>query len=128
VQELNGLLREDQIPAGLVENMFLCKLCKAFCGIKLKAPQQPDYLKTQSRSFYWEHKNRFEIRTSGSDEQHDLRAFLKSGYALVRAYKARRCQLSCSPLLAGRQLCTFKKLPSVSAEIFPYGSLSNLAR
>ena len=60
VQELNGLLREDHIPAGLVENMFLCKLCKTFCGIKLKATQQPDYLKTQksTRAFYWDYRSR----------------------------------------------------------------------
>ena len=61
VQELNGLLREDHIPAGLVENMFLCKLCKTFCGIKLKATQQPDYLKTQknTRAFYWDYRSRY---------------------------------------------------------------------
>ena len=61
VQELNGLLREDDIPAGLVENMFVCKLCKTFCGIKLKTSQQPDCHKPQknTKSFYWAYRSRY---------------------------------------------------------------------
>lgn len=59
VQSLNGLMQKDGIPASLVENMFVCKLCKTFCGIKAKATQ-PNYLKNHKphRAFYKEHKKR----------------------------------------------------------------------
>ena len=59
VQTLNGLMQRDGIPASLVENMFVCKLCKTFCGIKQKATQ-PNYLKNHKphRAFYKEHKKR----------------------------------------------------------------------
>lgn len=59
VQDLNNMLRADSIPAGLVENMFVCKLCKTFCGIKQKAVE-PDYLKNHKshKMFYKEHKRR----------------------------------------------------------------------
>ena len=58
VQELNDLLRADSIPSGLVENMFVCKHCKLFCGIKMKAAAEPDYLKHHKthKLFLKEHK------------------------------------------------------------------------
>ena len=60
VQELNELLRADSIPAGLAETMFVCKLCKTFCGIKQKAAVEPDYLKNHSnhKKFIKEQKRR----------------------------------------------------------------------
>ncbi len=59
VTDLNNMLRDDSIPAGLAENMFVCKLCKTFCGIKQKAAQ-PDYLKNHktNRAFYKDYKRR----------------------------------------------------------------------
>ena len=58
VQELNDLLRADSIPSGLAENMFVCKHCKLFCGIKQKAAVEPDYLKHHKthKMFLKEHK------------------------------------------------------------------------
>ena len=61
VQDLNELLRADNIPAGLAETMFVCKLCKTFCGIKQKAAMEPDYLKNHKnhKLFMKEHKRRY---------------------------------------------------------------------
>ena len=61
VQEFNELLRADSIPAGLAETMFVCKQCKAFCGIKQKAAAEPDYLKNHKnhKLFMKQHKQRF---------------------------------------------------------------------
>ena len=57
VQDLNELLRADSIPAGLAETMYVCKLCKTFCGIKQKAAVEPDYLK-KHKDFMKQHKRR----------------------------------------------------------------------
>ena len=61
VQDLNELLRADSIPSGLAENMFVCKLCKLFCGIKQKAANEPDYLKHHKnhKFFIKEQKKRY---------------------------------------------------------------------
>ena len=60
VQELNELLRADSIPSGLAETMFVCKLCKVFCGIKQKAAVETDYLKNHKnhKMFLKDHKKR----------------------------------------------------------------------
>ena len=60
VQALNELLRADSIPAGLAANMFVCKLCKTFCGIKQKAAMEPDYFKNNQnyKMFVEDHKRR----------------------------------------------------------------------
>jgi len=60
VQEFNELLRADSIPAGLAEGMFVCKLCKSFCGIKQKAAAEPDFLKNHKnhKLFMKQHKQR----------------------------------------------------------------------
>ena len=60
VQNLNELLRDDNIPAGLAENMFVCKHCKTFCGVKIKAAGEPDYLKNHKnhKMFVKDHKRR----------------------------------------------------------------------
>ena len=60
VQALNESLRADNIPAGLSESMFVCKLCKTFCGVKQKVEQDPDYLKSHKnhKMFVKENKRR----------------------------------------------------------------------
>ena len=59
VQNLNELLQKDGIPAALVENQFVCKLCKAFCEIGRKSTE-PNYFKKNkaSKSFYKNHRKR----------------------------------------------------------------------
>ena len=60
VQALNELLRADSIPAGLAEAMFVCKLCKTFCGMKQKAAAVPDYFENHKnhKIFVENHKRR----------------------------------------------------------------------
>ena len=60
VQALNELLRADSIPAGLAEAMFVCKLCKTFCGMKQKAASVPDYYENHKnhKIFVENHKRR----------------------------------------------------------------------
>ena len=60
VQALNELLQADSIPAGLVEAMFVCKLCKTFCGMKQKAASVPDYYENHKnhKIFVENHKRR----------------------------------------------------------------------
>ena len=60
VQALNELLQADSIPAGLAVAMFVCKLCKTFCGMKQKAAAVPDYFKNHKnhKMFVEEHKKR----------------------------------------------------------------------
>ena len=60
VHELNELLRADNIPSGLHESMFVCKLCKAFCGVKQKVMTDPDYMKSHKnhKMFIKENKRR----------------------------------------------------------------------
>jgi hypothetical protein len=60
VHELNELLRADNIPSGLHASMFVCKLCKAFCGVKQKVMTDPDYMKSHKnhKMFIKENKRR----------------------------------------------------------------------
>ena len=68
VEEMNVLLREDNIPADLKENNFVCKLCKTFCGIKQKS-LQPDYLKNHKtyKAFYKDYRRKYVALSIASD-------------------------------------------------------------
>ena len=59
VQALNELLQKDGIPAALVENQFVCKLCTTFCGIGQKSIE-PNYFKKHKahKSFYKDYRKR----------------------------------------------------------------------
>uniref|UniRef100_A0A0K2UD64 Uncharacterized protein n=1 Tax=Lepeophtheirus salmonis TaxID=72036 RepID=A0A0K2UD64_LEPSM len=73
VHELNVLLREDRIPAELVENHFVCKLCRTFCNIKQKSVMSPDVFKNQKahKGFYKDYKKRLYqcLRLDGGENQ-----------------------------------------------------------
>lgn len=60
IEELNMLVRQDNVPAELSENTFVCKLCKTFCSIKQKATHIPDYLKNHKahKAFYKDYRRR----------------------------------------------------------------------
>ncbi|QQP51613.1 Uncharacterized protein FKW44_013033, partial [Caligus rogercresseyi] len=58
VHELNVLLREDRIPAELVENHFVCKLCKTFCNLKQKLLVSPEAFKKAQKGFCKDYKKR----------------------------------------------------------------------
>lgn len=59
VQSLNELLQKDGVPAALVENQFVCKLCTTFCGIGQKSTE-PNYFKKHKahKSFYKDYRKR----------------------------------------------------------------------
>ena len=59
VHGLNELLHKDGIPAALVENMFVCKLCRTFCGIRQKSTEANYFKKHKAhRSFYKDYRKR----------------------------------------------------------------------
>ena len=60
VQALNELLQADSIPAVLAVAMFVCKLCKMFCGMKQIAAEVPDYFENHKnhKMFVEYHKRR----------------------------------------------------------------------
>lgn len=59
VRELNEELQNDNIPSELYENVFVCKCCKTFCGIKKKSAE-PDYLKNHKshKAFYKDYRRK----------------------------------------------------------------------
>ncbi|TRY78422.1 hypothetical protein TCAL_16669 [Tigriopus californicus] len=68
IRELNEMLQNDNIPADLYENVFVCKHCKLFCGIKKKAKEH-DYLKTNKthKAFYKEHRRKLHVHLGKED-------------------------------------------------------------
>ena len=62
VQALNELLQKDGVPAALVENQFVCKLCTTFCGIGQKSTE-PNYFKKHKahKSFYKDYRKRYKL-------------------------------------------------------------------
>eukprot|EP00095_Tigriopus_kingsejongensis_P003267 snap_masked-scaffold69_size418775-processed-gene-3.20 protein:Tk03267 transcript:snap_masked-scaffold69_size418775-processed-gene-3.20-mRNA-1 annotation:"hypothetical protein Phum_PHUM604780" len=68
IRELNEMLQNDNIPADLYENVFVCKHCKTFCGIKKKA-KEPDYLKNHKshKAFYKDYRRKLHVHLGKED-------------------------------------------------------------
>ncbi len=63
LHRLNELLSRDGIPSQLAsELVYVCKLCKSFCGIKLRVAAQPDYFKNhrQDKTFFKDYRKRYD--------------------------------------------------------------------
>ena len=60
VEALNVGLRADAVPAELTEHSFVCKPCKAFCGVNRQKAVEQDYLKNHKthKAFYKEHRKK----------------------------------------------------------------------